>query len=43
MKTPYEKKAVLGINNVLFGYPKKKVRMLYLSLLALIFIIGMLI
>lgn len=42
MKTPYERKAVMGINNVLFGYPKKKVRVLYLGLLGFIFLVGLL-
>jgi hypothetical protein len=40
MKTPYEKKSELGINNLLFGFPKKKVRILYVSILVLIIILG---
>lgn len=41
MKTLYEKQSRLGLNSILFGYPKKSNRFFYLLLLGLIVLIGL--
>lgn len=41
MKSLYEKRARLGINTILFGYPKKSSRAFYFVILALIVVFSL--